>query len=270
MHGPDLHLKKISRLPLHIRVSTSHRCCRRLVLTAIRDSQDVERFLAEMRLVPQSLPKSKTPHLMPALSSLDPAYLPSMNELDDPLARTEAKIRHLYDSTTPLSLPLSSPSGPELWPRLWASVKFIHMYREQLPGATVDEAAFCTDFLMFTVYPHNKPGAASFMLTEPGVYFMIGRAFKYLFDIRAADQKPWLRQLSAPRLRTLSALLADIPTADSAPVEEILPRWRRRPRKSISACPPYIYVLDTRETPLSSWEAISVYHPQLHRGCGQA
>ncbi|KAJ6572530.1 hypothetical protein DFH09DRAFT_407644 [Mycena vulgaris] len=234
MH-PDLRLSKLAHLPLHIRRLANAACA------PIHSPQDVEHFVAAIPHVPES----QTPYLMPALYHLlDPAYLPSIEELDNPLAQTDGAIHQIFAIVGVVySIPFSLHLGPDLWPRIWHAVKFIYTYREQIPGVVVDEAAFCTAFLFFAGHLHNKRGAASFMLTEPGFYFMIARAFKYVFDIQTTEREALLRDLCD--------LLLDPITSTSASFEEFLDGVDGLYHLAHLLVRYLSYVLDTREAPLS-------------------
>ncbi|KAJ7659890.1 hypothetical protein B0H17DRAFT_1337485 [Mycena rosella] len=200
MH-PDLHLSNLAQLPLEARRIASAACAPN------HSAEDLERFLGAVAKVPYS----KKNYLLPALYTLlDPKGIPSVEALDTPLGLTETSVRQIgdvlravYDIHFPRHL------GPDIWPRVLGWVRFLHTYREQLPGIFLDESSFCPHFLYLAGYLYDQQGAAAYMLAEPGLYYLVGRAWKYVLDTPK-------KQLRETLLRALSILLADLINADVA------------------------------------------------------
>ncbi|KAJ7623987.1 hypothetical protein B0H17DRAFT_1151440 [Mycena rosella] len=188
MH-PDLHLSNLAQLPLEARRIASAACA------SNHSAEDVERFLGAVAKVPHS----KKNYLLPALYSLlDPKGIPSVEALDTPgpLGLTETSVRQIgdvlravYDIHFPRHL------GPHIWPRVL--------------GWLLPTLSFPCGYL------YDQQGSTAYMLAEPGLYYLVGRAWKYILDTPE-------KQLRETLLRALSILLADLINAGFAALEELV------------------------------------------------
>ncbi|KAJ7290444.1 hypothetical protein C8J57DRAFT_1705818 [Mycena rebaudengoi] len=235
MH-PDLHLSNLAQLPLPARRIASAACAPN------HSVEDVERFLGAVCKVPHS----KKNYLLPALYTLlDPKGIPFVEALDTPLGLTETSVhqigdvlRAVYDIHFPRHL------GPDIWPRAFSWVRFLHTYREQLPGIFLDESSFCPHFLYFVGYLYDQQGATAYMIAEPGLYYLIGRAWKYVLDTPE-------KRLRETLFRALSILLADLINAKWAAFEELVDGMDGRDQLILLQVQYISYVLDNHEARLS-------------------
>ncbi|KAF7332906.1 MYND-type domain-containing protein [Mycena venus] len=206
MH-PDLDLSNLAQLPLP---------ARRIAIAACapnHSAEDVERFLGAVAKVPHS----KRNYLLPALYTLlDPKGIPSVEALDTRLGLTENSVRQIGDVLRAVyNIPFPHHLGPDLWPRVFGWVRFLHTYREQLPGIFLDESSFCPHFLFFAGYLYDQQGATAYMLAEPGLYYLVGRAWKYVLDTPE-------KRLRETLLRALFIFLADLINAGWAAYKELV------------------------------------------------
>ncbi|KAJ7231250.1 hypothetical protein C8J57DRAFT_1385480 [Mycena rebaudengoi] len=234
MH-PDLHLSNLEQLPL-----SAHRIA--IAACAPNHSvEDVERFLGAVAKVPQS----KKNYLLPALYTLlDPKGIPSVEALDTSLGLTETSVRQIGDVLRAVyNIPFPRHLGPDIWPRVFGWVRFLHTYREQLPGIFLDESSFCPHFLYFA--------GTAYMRAAPGLYYLIGRAWKYVLDTPE-------KRLRETLLRALSIFLTDLIDAKWAEVDAKLAAYLElvdgvdgEDQLSLLQVQYLSYVLDNREAHLS-------------------
>ncbi|KAJ7182412.1 hypothetical protein C8R43DRAFT_1116055 [Mycena crocata] len=216
----DLRLSNLANLPLNYRVpipvntrllhpDTGSQRIANAACAAGRSPTDIE-SLAQMML---RVPESSQSLLLPAVYILlDPEGIPRATDLDT-MQLQSSFLPSVAILRTLLIIRIPRHLGPDLWPRVWKWISFLHTYREQIPGILIQEVELCFEFLLFAGHLHDKRGAAAFMCSEPGVYFMIARAWKYIFDRPDKDEG---------ELLDICSFLADLEPYYPTASEEIL------------------------------------------------
>ncbi|KAJ7182405.1 hypothetical protein C8R43DRAFT_1144388 [Mycena crocata] len=231
MH-PDLRLSNLGRLPLHLRRIAYEACA------TSRSPQDIQ-HLADTIL---SVPECRVPHLLPAAYILlDPEYIPNVEELGTLHFSQGAFLQHVAVLRAVLTTRIPRHLAPELWPRVWKWVRFVHTHREHFAGLPV-ETQLCFEFLQFVCHLHDRPRAAAFMYSEPGVCFMIARTWQLIFNSPERDEG---------QLRRMSYLLVGFIPVSATALEEILDAVGGLDHFAILLVGNLSWVLETRETPLS-------------------
>ncbi|KAF7362936.1 hypothetical protein MVEN_00644600 [Mycena venus] len=186
MHGA-FRLDKLNRLPLSMRRAAVAAC------SPNRTIQDVRRVRISMTIATD---EQKVLLLPVVYVNLDPTSIPDEESPDndasheDLIARTLLCLEILYVIEFPNDI------GPEIWPRVWPWVRF---YRDRLPRLQPQLwGTFCLEFLMFAGTFANHAETYALILSTPGVYFMVAKAWPSVFEIT----EPQKRELAFNDLRS--------------------------------------------------------------------
>ncbi|KAJ7633579.1 hypothetical protein DFH06DRAFT_1222302 [Mycena polygramma] len=110
-------------------------------------------------------------------ANLDPAGIPSGEDLDTPAARRAVLVMN------PLRLlpPSYASVGMDLWPRVWEWTNFLHTYRDCIPPLRPQQD-IAVDLLYVVTALINDPEIAAVMGQTTGVRAVLMRAFASLLD----------------------------------------------------------------------------------------
>ncbi|KAJ7609832.1 hypothetical protein FB45DRAFT_1066421 [Roridomyces roridus] len=176
MH-PTLQMKNVKSLPVSIRNIASK------ATAQSRKCTDVQ--LASRTLRSSSLSTTQRLALLPLFfANLDPAKIPSMEQLDElhrhPAVREDVLCAVVaLDATFSFSPHISPAVGPSLWPRVWAWFDFVCTYREYLLDLLITfppEKMFYLEFITFTQQFEHHPASYALMSTTPGFWGRIVEA----------------------------------------------------------------------------------------------
>ncbi|KAJ7113265.1 hypothetical protein C8R43DRAFT_1040121 [Mycena crocata] len=210
MH-PAFRLSNLDRLPATLRNAAKIACSPN---ATVHDLLRVRTYMATATDKQHNL-------LLPVFYvNLDPAGVPNEAQLDTDslLPEVTGRIGKALRALEALYIvKFAVEIGPDIWPRVWAWVQFLHLYRRHLPGITVSVSGrvLCLDLLMFAGTFADHPRTHALMLATPGFRYMVAKAWVYLPDI----QDPKKREVMLTDLR---AFFADEHAADAAPLAELI------------------------------------------------
>ncbi|KAJ7623072.1 hypothetical protein DFH06DRAFT_1481832 [Mycena polygramma] len=188
-----LRLDNLNRLPSSVKRVAQSACA------ANRSVRDLERAQTHFK---NATDEQKELLLPVWYTNLDPTLIPNPQHFDTPdpstdaegcIARAILSLETLYMTTFPTSV------GPDLWPRVWKWVQFLYMYRDHLPtGHPLGEDELSVELLMFagTFFDHEETFAI--ILSTPGVFFMVAKAWPHVPKVKDPDK----REIAFSDLRT--------------------------------------------------------------------
>ncbi|KAJ6517410.1 hypothetical protein C8R47DRAFT_1255011 [Mycena vitilis] len=171
MH-PALRLENLDQLPPSMR-RVARRAC-----SATRSIDDIRRIQTYIATATET----QTLLMLPIFyTNLDPLDVPDQDQYDteNPPADAESRIgRALLSLVSLYVLEFPVEIGPEIWPRVWPWVQFIYTYRDHLPNIPSQaEGVFCLEFLMFAGTFARHEETFSIILSIPGVWFFVAKAW---------------------------------------------------------------------------------------------
>lgn len=203
MH-PSLLLSSFSALPGYRKVRSLSRlaccvwlmCIQLLKIIAVAAAKGSLKHLATLCqvILNPDLPQEQIVLLLAALyPNLDPAAIPKLDALDNALSagirlpRVEGAMMALnaLSSISRLGF-FPVDAAPDLWPRAWKWIDFLHTYWDYLPGLPheeIDDMCQNDAYIVMTLANH-KPTARLIYATH-GVRFLLVSAWKTLLDKRS-------------------------------------------------------------------------------------
>ncbi|KAJ6484230.1 hypothetical protein C8R45DRAFT_1075429 [Mycena sanguinolenta] len=178
MH-PALALDNLKRLPSNLRLAAN---------AAISPNRSV----ADLRVVKRHLATATEKQFIWMLPvfyiNLDPTAIPDLDGFDTKAPSSDAVsvIGRAFMSLEEVSVMRFPESvGVYLWLRVWPWARFIHMYRDHLPGITPPrDDTFCRGFLSFTVALTHHRDTHRRIVATPWFWYLFGRAWTYLPAIK--------------------------------------------------------------------------------------
>ncbi|KAJ7871056.1 hypothetical protein B0H13DRAFT_2669752 [Mycena leptocephala] len=181
MH-PALELDNLNRFPPSMRKAVRDAC------SATCTARDIRRVRSYMA----SATNERKDMLLPMVyANLDPASIPDKDKMDydaplpeveDLMVRAQLCLESLY------AIEFTNDIGPDIWPRVWPWVQFLDTYRA--PGMPLKARGdFYVDFLMFAGTFADHSETHTLIITTPGVYFMVGKAWPGVFAIDDAGKR---------------------------------------------------------------------------------
>ncbi|KAJ7900788.1 hypothetical protein B0H13DRAFT_2336390 [Mycena leptocephala] len=180
MHS-SLIVQNIGRLPAHLQ---------RLVTSAANGSfVDLEKICA---LIEGNLDTSRSRSYLPVLfSNLDPSRIPTPDELDSLLstpapAEIISRPIAVFGALRWLLTGSSSEVLPDLWPRVWVWMQFIHSYHSSNVNCPSPQRIYGIFVVLLRRFKCDPRTCHSFNATK-GVGVVIGRAWLLLVESFKAD-----------------------------------------------------------------------------------
>ncbi|KAJ6476656.1 hypothetical protein C8R47DRAFT_1323494 [Mycena vitilis] len=184
MH-PSLRLNSLNRLPISSRRITQAVCDN-------PSRENIERFVALTDGM--STTKQQLEMLPVYYCLLDPARIPSSNELENSASNSDSSV--IRDAIIPgllavevlFDLPIPPAAGVDLWPRFWPWVQFLFLYHADIARFDIDlpsEEEFCVGVIIFTgcISPHqpteqligSTPGFQAFVVRTWAILLHTGK-----------------------------------------------------------------------------------------------
>ncbi|KAJ6578191.1 hypothetical protein B0H19DRAFT_1253465 [Mycena capillaripes] len=200
----DLRLANLTRLPPALRRLASAASSSRAA-----SSDAVDRFLVEMGDISDAEATACLPVLYVLL---DPAAIPTMEELDTPAATFGRRIRQILHALRLLviyTIKVPIHLGTDLWPRVWEWSRFVYTYQEQFPEPLLDESAFCVNLFLFASNFRTKEGPAPYIRDSAGFRFMIARAWMFVLEVEDDDWRDHCLTCLATFFRMMDAWIRE-------------------------------------------------------------
>ncbi|KAF7364254.1 hypothetical protein MSAN_01085200 [Mycena sanguinolenta] len=183
MH-PAVDIKNIKRLP-------GHRS--RVALAACADKPSLDDFERVVTLMENGPASQKILYLPVFYIALDPAKIPSTEDLDllqhdteDPVAYTSLSLQMVFVLAQSNKASFQQELGATLWPRVWKWVHFMHEHREHLPDGVANDLLY-HQFLGFvedTFFP-----LPYYVTSTPGFRVILGGAWASLLRMKLSGKE---------------------------------------------------------------------------------
>ncbi|KAJ6462424.1 hypothetical protein C8R45DRAFT_1080562 [Mycena sanguinolenta] len=180
MH-PAVDIKNIQRLPGPQS---------RVALAACADSPSIQDFDQTISLIEKAPASQKILYLPAFYIALDPAKIPSTEDLESLERSTKLRLgcaalslRMIFQFALLENKSSQQELGSTLWPRVWPWMHFMHEYRECLPGRLALENVIYFQFLGFVEqsFPLHSP-----LTSTPGLRAILATAWVLLPKMKSS------------------------------------------------------------------------------------